>query len=251
MRIRKHAKIAAMVSPTESSSHLSTDQTHVCQLNRSPWDVIIFPPDSSSSTPPYQVDGDDSFTGNGSLGDSTGAVESVASMKISMGEEGKNQLRFDNGEAILCCKSDGKGWQCRREAKQGYSLCEHHLTQLRNYNSLAHPASKKSEKLTEKSNTICRRPRVKKASAAPNPHQFYYYSGFGPLWGKKRVTRADQPNKISDTKPKVGAVLKITPPSSPSEFDYVEDDDEDDENEDAGKKRIRKPIKARSLKSLM
>uniref|UniRef100_A0A5B7BI79 WRC domain-containing protein n=1 Tax=Davidia involucrata TaxID=16924 RepID=A0A5B7BI79_DAVIN len=256
MRIRKHAKISAMLSHTSgSSSHLSSTetllQTHVCQLNRSPWDVIIFPPDSSS-TPPYQVDGDDSFTGNGSLGDSIGAVESVASMKISLeeekrenGEEENNQLGFDNGEeAILCCKSDGKGWQCRREAKEGHSLCDHHLAQLRNYNSLGHLSSKKSEKLPEKAAaTICRRPRLplKKASSGSNPHEFYYYSGFGPLWGKKRGNT--KPPKVEP------ALIEIaTPPSSP-ELDYVEDDEE--EEGDAGKKRSRKPIKARSLKSLM
>jgi hypothetical protein len=33
-------------------------------------------------------------------------------------------------------------------------------------------------------------------------------------------------------------------------FDYVDEDD-DDEEEDSGKKRMRKPVKARSLKSLM
>ncbi|KAA8520657.1 hypothetical protein F0562_014913 [Nyssa sinensis] len=219
-----------------------------------------------------QVDGNDSFAGNGSLGDSIGAVESVASMKIYVGEEkdmkkeaaengeeeGKVELRVGNGEKILCCKTDGKGWQCKKEAKEGHSLCEHHLTQLRNYNSLAHPASKKSEKSPEKVAAICRRLRAKKASSATNPHEFYYYSGFGPLWGKKRSTRVIEPNINNETKLEVDVIK--TPTSPPEEFDYIEDDDEDyyeaneekiDVKGDLGKKRARKPIKARSLKSLM
>ncbi|XP_059637685.1 uncharacterized protein LOC132279665 [Cornus florida] len=276
MRIRKHAKISGHLFSQTSGSYLLPQrqllQTHVCQLNQSPWDVINFPPDSAS-TSPYQVDIDDSFTGNGSLGDSIGPVESVASMKISVEEEKEikeedgpsrvfsgereGHLGLENAEAIMCCKSDGKGWQCRRVAKEGHSLCEHHWAQLRNYSSLAHPGSKKSDKASEKGAAIRRRPRTKKASVS-NPHEFYYYSGFGPRWGKKRGNTVEVANVSSDTKLVVEP--EITTASSSHQiddevFDYIEEDDDDDDDEDEnrgiGKKRGRKPIKARSLKSLM
>ncbi|XP_059655156.1 uncharacterized protein LOC132302338 [Cornus florida] len=275
MRIRKHAKLTG-------SSLIPQDllpETHVCQLNQSPWDVIHFPT-GSSSTPEYKVDKDSSFTGNGSFADSIGAVESTASMKISLEEEketkeddGPNHKREDhlgieNNEAILCSKSDGKGWQCWREAKEDHSLCEHHFTQLRNYNNLAHPG-RRSGKSSEKDVAISRHPRTKKGSSVSNRHEFYYYSGFGPRWGKKRGTIIEPnvssdpklivTNVSSDTKLVVEPITKVTTKSSAlqiddAEFDYVGEDDYDDdqdESSEARKKRGRKPIKARSLKSLM
>ncbi|CAK9134388.1 unnamed protein product [Ilex paraguariensis] len=319
MRIRKHAKISPLMF---SSSGLQTEtlfQTHMCQLNQSPWDVITFPPSDPATPqpppPPFQVDGDDSFTGNGSLGDSVGAVESVESMKISFNVEEENNTKeeFDamkwvysdsvkvyhgiekgqgeNGEeeerennlgfkkehqSILCCKTDGKGWHCKREAKEGHSLCQHHLTQLQNYTNLAHPTAAAAAKKHDKAVENRRRPRPKKASASSkNPNEFYYYSGFGPLWGKRRgpgrVEKEAELNKCigseAPVKPVVVLVETTTSPSSScqickeirnnQEFDYVEDEDEEedeDEDEENGEveyRRVRKPIKARSLKSLM
>ncbi|CAK9156744.1 unnamed protein product [Ilex paraguariensis] len=180
-------------------------------------------------------------------------------------EEREKQVGLKKGDTILCSKTDGKGWHCKREAKEGNSLCEHHLTQLQNYNNLAHPSPKK---LSENR----RRARPKKPSSSSNPNEFYYYSGFGPLWGKKRcpgrTEKADQLNRCSSSS-NGGIMSKVVEPIEPvievhtathsssfridnDEFDYVEDDDEEEENGDKpGKKRVRKPIKARSLKSLM
>ena len=58
MRIRKYANQAGLkLANTLSSTYLSNPHTlmqpHICQLNHSPWDGILFPPDSASS--PYQV----------------------------------------------------------------------------------------------------------------------------------------------------------------------------------------------------
>ncbi|XP_052194058.1 uncharacterized protein LOC127802345 [Diospyros lotus] len=273
MRIRKQAKLMGRMfggNGSSSSADLSQPIGLQCRLNQSPWDAMIFPRDSASS--PYQVvDGDDSLTANGSLGDSIGAGESVASLKISTDRD-ENTLKknpkmhhiFSIGEEMekveaieekkdepaLCCKSDGKGWQCKKAAAAGHSLCEHHLAQLRAYNSMSHPAGKKSDKEAE----IRRRPRARKPTAAANPNEFYYYSGFGPRWGKRRGSRGEEGGN-SSAAAVAAPELKID--NDHPEIDYVEDDESDDNeingegSNESGKKRVRKPIKARSLKSLM
>ncbi|KAK3014627.1 hypothetical protein RJ639_008545 [Escallonia herrerae] len=247
MRIRKHAKIPPLLFSSSTDNIL---QTHVCQLNQSPWDVIIFSPDEPS---PYQLDGDGSFTGNGSLGDSIGA-ESVASLKLSLEEEERKMLKkrqqfpeyapddYDGAAKaegpVLCCKSDGKAWHCLREAKEGHTLCEHHLELLKNYSNVAQSSEKKPDKAVE----YKRRPRPKKISlaSASNPHEFYYYSGFGPLWGKKR---GPERSEASKRMPKVlEPVVQATTPSSPSQngnVDFDEDEDDDDNNKNEEIERLR------------
>ncbi|KAJ6729736.1 hypothetical protein OIU85_020624 [Salix viminalis] len=86
MRIRKNAKLSSLVFSPGSGAQ--PPQAHVCQLNQSPWDVIsfsqeIYYPSSSLN----QFEGEDSFNRNGSLGDSIGVVESVASMRLGGSEE--------------------------------------------------------------------------------------------------------------------------------------------------------------------
>lgn len=172
---------------------------------------------------------------------------------------------------ILCCKTDGKAWQCKREAKEGHTFCDHHLEQLKHYNSLAHPtrtaaaaaAGKKSEKQTAPPEDSAmtnrsRRPRAKKPSVSTNPYELYYYTGFGPLWGKKRGpgrgSSSDLAASASEHDRGNGAISSASEMDD-GEFDYVEDeyedDDEEDEFDDGRRKKARKPIKARSLKSLM
>jgi len=135
-------------------------------------------------------------------------------------------------------------------------------------------------------------------AAAANPYEFYYYSGFGPQWGKRRG--GDKSSSLATTAAKNHECEDITarletPGSSSTtqmmsedeedfhdddnnnnndgkmkwtnkdngvdmldgvadgELDYIEDDEDDeDERELYGSgRRARKPIKARSLKSLM
>ncbi|PON68065.1 WRC domain containing protein [Parasponia andersonii] len=348
MRIRKNAKLSPLLFSSPHASAPEALQSHVCQLNQSPWDVIPFAQYSSLSN---QMEGEvDSFTGNGSLADSNiGAVdESVASLmdvgedpsaatmminpdnnKISNNDDDNNIIVAENDNRIigakvsndnefgrrpyragssrssnsnsaglisgLCQKNDGKGWQCKREAIEGYSFCEHHLSLLRSYNStvshydnntLTITTTLKSAAAAAVEATPARRTRGRAAAAASkkgsttsnnNPYEFYYYSGFGPLWGRKRGERAEiraaavaEADVAAATRENSGggSSSHSTPPSSSNttmtttasrlidnqEFDYVDDEDEDADigsGADSGKKRMRKPVKARSLKSLM
>lgn len=156
---------------------------------------------------------------------------------------------------ILCCKTDGKSWQCRREAAKGNSLCEHHLIMVRGYsNNSAHSATKNSAKSSVEARG---RPRIKKraAQSLSNPYVFYYYSGFGPRWGKKRGEVRKNINEEFNI-PKNDLEDDKEASSScdieDAEIEGLEEDeDEVEKNEEIRKKRARKPIKARSLKSLM
>ncbi|XP_073049061.1 uncharacterized protein [Primulina eburnea] len=269
MRIRKHAKISPLLYATSSQDTVTLPQAHICQLNQSPWDVMNFSPPRPCPppTPPSQVYGNDCFAGNGSSKDSIAvsrrewtnkATKCEYSGSISDGaapddtEQEACTSPKDNS-IILCCKTDSKSWQCGREAAKGNSLCEHHLLMLRNYSNYnsAHSATKNSEKSSVETRG---RPRSKKrvAPSLSNPNEFYYYSGFGPWWGKKR---GEVSKKINE---------ELNMPKNDPENDQEasslcdigddhldKDGDEEEKNEEIGKKRARKPIKARSLKSLM
>ncbi|KAI3449805.1 hypothetical protein Pfo_006470 [Paulownia fortunei] len=263
MRIRKHAKISPLIYAASSLKPGTVLQTHVCQLNQSPWDVMSFSPPSTPPPPPppSQVNGYDVSAGNESSGHCISVVErefntwsddfagDITAHKV------EEQPPVKTDQIILCCKTDGKSWQCRREASKGNSLCEHHISLVKSYNNSAHHAVKKSEKLVGEAR---RRPRPKKGStsSSSNPYEFYYYSGFGPRWGKKRGETCKN-NGCSMPKNLGHDEDETEPPTlsqiGDEDFDYAEyeDEEEDEENRDNGKKRVRKPIKARSLKSLM
>ncbi|XP_074279835.1 uncharacterized protein LOC141605096 [Silene latifolia] len=94
-----------------------------------------------------------------------------------------------------------------------------------------------------------------------NPYQFYYYSGFGPSWSKRRGETKfnsapqldncnimdDDDNKDNNNGHEIESFKSVI--DAQRELDYIED--EEDEEEWYGGGRARKPIKARSLKSLM
>ncbi|XP_010255277.1 PREDICTED: uncharacterized protein LOC104596007 isoform X2 [Nelumbo nucifera] len=302
MRIRKHAKMDSLAfpqAPLDSCARASL-QTHVCELNRSPWDVMAFAPQSDLSYPDdYQAEGDDSVTGNGSGGESIGAAESLASLKVSWEEEEEEEPKFSSSTEVVvnaaekrerkiglkkgregfvsCNKTDGKGWQCRREAKEGHSLCEHHLMQLRSYHhSYSNSSSRKSDK-SGAAGGVRRRNRGR-ISSSTNPLEFYYYSGFGPLWGKRRGgggggdstkrrnAEAGAATQTTSTPPSTSDIDQNRPVAAAVDDDYIineididmVDEDDDDDNDDGvghegepGRKRVRKPVKARSLKSLL
>ncbi|XP_022759556.1 uncharacterized protein LOC111305940 isoform X2 [Durio zibethinus] len=273
MRIRKNAKLASLIYPQGSRP----ESVHVCQLNQSPWDVIPFSqePYPSSSSPHHQFEAEDSFNGNGSLGDSIGAVESVASMmeseeKAIMKVEGMVIDDNDDKDELKIGKQFGFKSQCEAEEKE--SKQEALLKSCNNSCDNGNNPCKKAEKNNQLTGSRRGRARAAKkgSSSGSNPYEFYYYSGFGPLWGKRRggSDRVGEISKniieakeVENNSSAVTTQNNTTPSSSlqinnNEEFDYVDDeedddDDEDDKNGDSGKKRMRKPIKARSLKSLM
>lgn len=172
--------------------------------------------------------------------------------------EGEDNFVYDQEEEereyepIFCCRIVGEGnWVCGREAKEGHSYCEFHLAHLENYYNSGLPVSKKSAKLAK--NRPAHRP--KKTKSVSNPYKIYYYSDFGPRWGKGRgAEKSAELAKVAD-EPEIEEPSSSNSSQISSEkFEYLDDDDEeeDDENMDRNRvKRGRKRIKARSLKSLM
>ncbi|CAA2933578.1 Hypothetical predicted protein [Olea europaea subsp. europaea] len=270
MRIRKHAMICPLMY---AASSLKPGTVIQCRLNMSPWDVMNFSPPLPS--PSFQVNGTDNLAKNGSLGESNAAFQSAASPKIaaddgqtgeikagkwdnSNGDEGNvGGSAHDNSdegpanpglkkekEIIYCAKTDGKAWKCKNEAAEGNSLCKHHFSQVRNYYS-ALPTTKHQDKEAADSK---HRPRAKKAASTSNPNEFYYYSGFGPRWGKKRGGKSlDVPKNVEQEREMIQPTFSQI---NNEEFE-IEYEVADEEGGNSGRKKARKPIKARSLKSLM
>ncbi|XP_010556558.1 PREDICTED: probable serine/threonine-protein kinase ifkB isoform X1 [Tarenaya hassleriana] len=297
MRIRKNTTLSSLLLTAGCGGE--RPQTHVCHFNQSPWDVIPFTspcygpaaltsqldsswflPSSSSSSPRiHQFDGDDSFNGNVSLGDSSGAAESVVSVeKLDIiAEDNNEKLPYEE-------QTDQPRWRgsSSNKAKKSQKAS----------------GFKSGDRGTPASGSTTSPPRRgrprgtgKKASAAANPYEFYYYSGFGPRWGKRRGGKSgtEEETVISNgngdsiknsgdymnnnTKKSIGGEedktvafgdgssecngLSYMEEEEEEERDDDDDDDDDDvveQNDDSMKmikKRGRKPVKARSLKSLM
>ncbi|CAA7390765.1 unnamed protein product [Spirodela intermedia] len=179
--------------------------------------------------------------------------------------------------SATCKKTDGKGWHCKREAQHPHSLCEYHLTQVRSYYSnggcggggaaAAHvhdqqtsrssPGGIDGEQNEDKKRSLPKKKINKKDDGGgdsgagrtrkpPTSDFYYYYSGFGPWWGRRRNGGGgvDQVTTVHD--------------QAPEDLDLDDEDTDDvgvlgdDDGDDvSGKRRGRKPIKARSLKSLL
>ena len=102
------------------------------------------------------------------------------------------------------------------------------------------------------------RGRPKKVAAdsasGSNNNEFYFYSGFGPPRGKRRGDKNDgEDNKsvvaLGTSNDDVKVNVGVDVPCSEG-LDYFEDY-EDEYGDGNGKRRMRKPVKERSLKSLM
>ncbi|KAK7389925.1 hypothetical protein VNO78_25222 [Psophocarpus tetragonolobus] len=283
MRIRKNAKLSPLLFSSSSCVQGGSVpvESHVCQLNQSPWDVIPFDSDS------IQFQLDDPFTpenyNNGSTGDSS--VQSIASM-MDTDRMTSRMLVDDKMLApifIEATASSRQSWPCKNEATQGQSFCDQHLSF-----SQPTPLNKKSHAQAHPTGPVGpRRAKTRGAGKKPppgassNPYEFYYYSGFGPLWGKRRGDRnggegtknafgvqnstmmdsdnvspaaaaAHDDNIHDNNVAGAGVVPSASEMNNEGIIDYVDDDEEEEEAEDdSGKKRMRKPVKARSLKSLM
>lgn len=154
----------------------------------------------------------------------------------------------------ICKKTNGKRWRCTRATKEGHYFCDYHSKPRRhstnNYTAVS-TVERAGPAVTEVTKRRGRPP--KKAgtqTTTTKSNQFYYYSGFGPLWGKHRNERG--PGGWESPPAETEGVSSPPRPTSSLQIDGEEIDDEDEVSGDSvGRKRVRKPVKARSLKSLM
>ncbi|KAG9441439.1 hypothetical protein H6P81_017293 [Aristolochia fimbriata] len=268
MRIRKFAKLAAAVGGCGGGSEPPTVvqqeakvETNVCELNRSPWDVMTFLPQSHVKEAEDEEDEERDDRG-------TVRVARGSSRKIKSREAKEAKMECRERERTLCRKSGSKGWKCGKEAKQGHSLCDHHLELNRcyRYESCRKPVPAAASAAGENRRSRCKRP-----SFHASVSDFYYYSGFGPRWRRRRrgsdaddppapaVIDDDEDNEDDDDDDDVDEEqddaheqqqeVASGDVDNTGHDDYEDDDDDDVDDADYGN-RARKPRKARSLKSL-
>ena len=130
---------------------------------------------------------------------------------------------------MICKKGDGKGWQCKREAQWGYSLCPYHLEKLRSYScfSRRRKARADPDKATVAPQTRSKRIRQGddlQKKPVNISDSFYYYSGFGPLWRRRRSDKEE----------------------AKEEKEGEEGEEESEEGGENGK-----PVKSRALSSIL
>ncbi|KAI0513937.1 hypothetical protein KFK09_009969 [Dendrobium nobile] len=239
-----------------------------CQLNLSPWDAIESSQCTNSQEAEMEATNEEQMSGfeNG-FGDKDGEEKEETEEKM---EEKKGQGRkrrekemesSGSGAMIKCKKTDGKGWHCKRLAQSPHSLCSYHLTQLRSYR-------------TRFDDQVSGDHRKKYAfsvdSGGSASNYYYYYSILGPWWGKRRgpVTESSEGNEENGISSK-DCNVKSADSEAAVDVNAVEEEEEDDD-EDYGesfgnvtylqkkkktkrmiKRKGRKPVKARSLKSLL
>ncbi|KAJ4800602.1 hypothetical protein LUZ62_051848 [Rhynchospora pubera] len=165
---------------------------------------------------------------------------------------------------MLCKKNDGKKWSCKRPPQLPHFFCEYHLAQSRSY------YSNHTQKETSKQVSRCktRKKKVKNVgSTSSSP--YYYYNGYGPYSRRRRGARNAESGDVTmhvDDKKKVGDddamhvddEMKVDECDEPVAGVVDEDSVADDKaisgsngEEKRVKKRRRKPMKCRSLKSLL
>ncbi|XP_051142022.1 uncharacterized protein LOC127258963 [Andrographis paniculata] len=234
MRIRRHAKISELLvdaAPSRNpvSCHL---ETYICKLNQSPWDVMTFPAPTTLSPPSFQVVGADASGGNGGSGRRTSVPES---------REIENTAAKKKERKAQCCKTDGKRWRCRREAAAGSSLCEHHV---RNYQNLDRHGSANWK--VDSPETVRTSSRAAK-KVHSDSYELYCYSGFRRGWSKKKAQSTVKKDSSRMFDEKRDNELE----SELEEDEYGGDGDINGVKKKKKKKTLRKPIKERSLASLM
>ncbi|XP_024010101.1 uncharacterized protein LOC18015242 isoform X2 [Eutrema salsugineum] len=293
MRIRKNTKLSSMLLATAGYGG-ERPETYVCHLNQSPWDVIPltssddgddaaelfnlidsswFLPSPSSSSPPliHQFDGEDSSNGNVSLGDSNGASESLVSVErlnLVAAEDYDERSPDVEDPMDRSDNSDHKSKAVEPNSRVKTSGDDEQVTTV----SMPAPPKRGRPRGTAK-----KAPAASNA-ASTNPYEFYYYSGFGPRWGRKRSGSGDEKNVIIDCKKSCEDNMSKKSSSSGEDcdktaafgdgsssfdgFEYMREADYDGDSDHGKKKektmmmvkktkRTRKPVKERSLKSLM
>ncbi|XP_042479926.1 uncharacterized protein LOC122060884 [Macadamia integrifolia] len=242
MRIRKYAQkyqLCCIPSQIPSPNNLcprESPSTIVCELNCAPWDVIFFTTEEGMGDP---IGGEiaDAAQSILSLNGSNGIDNCNLSPPITdsiLGKESKNEVEEMNSSelrkermSLTCCsKTDGKGWKCKKEAKQGHSLCEHHLEQLKSYyirNKSSTPSSSVSGRGKRSYSTNSKMPSS----------DYYYYTGFGPLWGKGR----------GEAKSKQDIELDSSDSSTTPSLLSTHNEDNSDVNKNVGNKKKKRDRK--------
>ncbi|WOL09891.1 hypothetical protein Cni_G18644 [Canna indica] len=265
--------------PEDSASAAAASTSGlICELNRSPWDDPTCLELLTSFHQEEEEEEDGGILGNSVKTEAEeargilGSPIKYDSASISSFVDGRPSAKYTarprkkkkkkdsitktNGAAAQmetsssCKKTDGKGWHCKRPAQLPHTLCHYHLAQLRSYsNNLSHAKIARPSKEGHVGGVS----RKKKTGAAGAVSDFYYYySGFGPWRGKRRSRGGDNGDLCSPRTAgsEDGTGDDDAPVAGEDEADS-EDGNDSGEDDKMYRKRRRKRMKARSLKSLL
>ncbi|URD78320.1 WRC [Musa troglodytarum] len=198
-------------------------------------------------------------------GKAEGKARKKATVKVKRKKKDK-VINTSGGTAAVtkgsasCKKSDGKGWHCKRPAQHPHSLCRYHLSQLRSY-SCTHGNGKVAESAKEGPVGVAGR-KKKTDIAGADSNFYYYYSGFGPWRRKMRggssdngdqcdhhASDEDDGNEYSESGDGYDAAVAGDDQDSDDEDCF--NDGGSEGNKRSCRKRGRRKMKARSLKSLL
>ncbi|XP_020679842.1 uncharacterized protein LOC110097675 [Dendrobium catenatum] len=260
MRIRKQASKLlgwAYHSPFASSSAQPPSEADAgeiqCQLNLSPWDAI--------NSPQYTISQEELETADESPEITVAGNVFLDKEKEEENEELEYKAEEKESEpagVMKCKKTDGKRWRCKRLAKPPHSLCSYHLTQLRSYRARFEDQVPGDHR---------KKPPFAVDCGGAASKYYYYYSILGPWWGKRRgpVNESTEWNAENDISSK-DCNGKIADFETTVDGDNGEEEEEEAVAEDVEipgnvtykkrkkrvmKRRGRKPVKSRSLKSLL
>ncbi|RCV42710.1 hypothetical protein SETIT_9G237900v2 [Setaria italica] len=164
-------------------SRSTTVSGELCELNRSPWDLLLSDPQVVDDLlDSYCVDL--KYKTSWFLSTSMPAMLTTVKQKITKkiakevkesieGEAKKAKLKNEEGKEgaphdFMCKKNDGRGWYCKQQVSCPNTLYKCHFKKKRSY---LNPYSKTRKK--------------KHANNFNATEEFYYYAGFGLLRGKR------------------------------------------------------------------
>ncbi|XP_068640946.1 uncharacterized protein [Aristolochia californica] len=235
MRIRRHAKLASvsppfglptwvknqLSSPHEETAFLSQSQPKEHQGSCEAVDKKL----SVEESNPESVDL------NASSVVETTKEDEEEKHENERAKSCKRKAENYEKQIIYCRKKSTNGWKCKREAKRGHSLCDHHLKQRRAYHYEPRRKPNRTAGILDPSFVLF----------LPSS-DFYYYAGFAPLVRRKR--------RGSEATEEAVIMPSLSSSSGDGDHSRAHDRDDDPSDADPEKKRGRKPMKSRSLKSL-
>ncbi|XP_078167628.1 putative membrane lipoprotein isoform X2 [Carex rostrata] len=243
----------------------------ICELNQSPWDVYpnlhLFNNnfqglESSAISKKEEVVEETKEQTHNVISENTGVILENSDNPIrfcqkptSKSSKKKNGKRKKKDAIILCKKNDGKKWFCKRPAQLPHSLCEYHLSQSRSYYNTNKAKEASEFEVGCEPNKQKQKPRENGGSGAS---PYYYYNGFGPSSRKRKGGTSS--NGVGHDTMHVANEERLNGSDAP-EADVDEEYGEEvagelvsspnEEEKRVPRKRGRKPVKCRSLKSLL
>ncbi|KAK1283493.1 hypothetical protein QJS10_CPB21g00389 [Acorus calamus] len=213
--------VSASADPSDPSHVPTGPQTRVCLLNRSRWDVAGLSP--QSPTKYEQVNQEDKedilircSSGGGPNASHESQSDEIEKLHIEEEEKGRPKL--------VTTKANNDMKKTKRKTKKKIRVCKH-------------------------DNTTLTRRAGKVRNAGP---EFYYYSGFGPRWGRRKRGGVGGGEVCLDVVDSVVGDDELVGSGGGGGGDGVSSSSAyGGEEKNVVKKRGRKRLKSRSLKSLL